>query len=150
MDANFSPEFLNYNNKGTFVFWAQKVIPLVYDNSLSYYETLCKVVDYLNNVVENLDTVEDNLDSLHSAYGQLEEWVNATIAGLNQIYVTQTELQLKLNQIRALIEQKQDILTFEDSPVPHSNNPVTSEGIYNALALKADVQYSTPAHAGDI
>lgn len=34
-------------------FWCQKVLPLVYDDSLSYYELLCKVVDYLNRVIEN-------------------------------------------------------------------------------------------------
>lgn len=33
-----------------FRFWCQKVLPLVYDNSLSYYELLCKVVDYLNKM----------------------------------------------------------------------------------------------------
>jgi hypothetical protein len=34
-------------------FWCQKVLPLVYDDSLSYYELLCKVVDYLNKVIDN-------------------------------------------------------------------------------------------------
>jgi len=34
-------------------FWCQKVLPLVYDDSLSYYELLCKVVDYLNRVIDN-------------------------------------------------------------------------------------------------
>lgn len=39
-----------------FTFWCQKVIPLVYDNSLSYYEVLCKVVEYLNNVIKQVDS----------------------------------------------------------------------------------------------
>lgn len=34
-----------------FKFWCQKVLPLVYDDSLSYYEVLCKVVAYLNDMV---------------------------------------------------------------------------------------------------
>lgn len=42
-----------YKQLDEFYFWCQKVIPLVYDNSLSYYEILCKVVDYLNNVINN-------------------------------------------------------------------------------------------------
>lgn len=37
----------------TFRFWCQKVLPLVYDDSLSYYEVLCKVVDYINKLIEN-------------------------------------------------------------------------------------------------
>lgn len=33
-------------------FWCFKVLPLVYDDSLSYYETLCKVVEKLNEVID--------------------------------------------------------------------------------------------------
>lgn len=32
-------------------FYCQKVLPLVYDNSLSYYEVLCKAVGKLNEVI---------------------------------------------------------------------------------------------------
>lgn len=39
-----------------FTFWCQKVLPLVYDNSLSYYELLCKVVEYLNRVIKQVDS----------------------------------------------------------------------------------------------
>lgn len=35
------------------LFWCQKVIPLVYDESLSYYEVLCKTVDYLNKMLSD-------------------------------------------------------------------------------------------------
>ena len=34
-----------------FKFWCQKVLPLVYDDSLSYYELLCKVVNFFNEVI---------------------------------------------------------------------------------------------------
>ena len=52
---------------GAFRFWCQKVLPLVYDDSLSYYELLCKVVKYLNDTMQAVndltDVVEDFLDS---------------------------------------------------------------------------------------
>lgn len=32
-----------------------KVLPLVYDDSLSYYEVLCKVVNKINEIIENID-----------------------------------------------------------------------------------------------
>jgi hypothetical protein len=35
-----------------FRFWCQKVLPLVYDDSLSYYEVLGKVVKYLNDIID--------------------------------------------------------------------------------------------------
>ena len=33
-------------------FWCQKILPLVYDDSLSYYELLCKVTAKLNELIE--------------------------------------------------------------------------------------------------
>lgn len=36
--------------------YCYKILPLVYDQTLSYYETLCKVVDKLNEVIEFVDS----------------------------------------------------------------------------------------------
>ena len=49
-------------NIKTFRFWCQKVIPMVYDNSLSYYEVLCKVVDYLNKVIADISEIPEYID----------------------------------------------------------------------------------------
>ena len=46
-----------------FRFWCQKVLPLVYDNSLSYYEVLCKVVQYLNGLIDDVNKIPDYIDS---------------------------------------------------------------------------------------
>ena len=43
-------------------FWCQKVLPLVYDDSLSYYELLCKVVRYLNSVIDNINDIPEYID----------------------------------------------------------------------------------------
>lgn len=48
----------------TFKFWCQKVLPLVYDNSLSYYEVLCKAVDYINELINSDKTIVSNVDKL--------------------------------------------------------------------------------------
>lgn len=47
-----------------FRFWCQKVLPLVYDNSLSYYEVLCKVVQYLNRVIEDVNKIPEYIDAV--------------------------------------------------------------------------------------
>lgn len=47
-----------------FKFWCQKVLPLVYDDSLSYYEVLCKVSEKLNDVINNLNLIPDYIRSL--------------------------------------------------------------------------------------
>ena len=36
-------------------FWSNKVLPLVYDNSLSYYEDLCKAKDKINEIILFID-----------------------------------------------------------------------------------------------
>ena len=57
----------------TFSFWCQKVIPLVYDNSLSYYEVLCKVVDYLNRVIDNQNNIIDMIGPFGTEFEKLKE-----------------------------------------------------------------------------
>ena len=47
-------------------FWCQKIIPLVYEDSLSYYETLCKVVKKLNEVIESVDNIPEYIAELIS------------------------------------------------------------------------------------
>lgn len=49
-----------------FRFWSQKVLPLVYDDSLSYYEVLCKMRDKINELIGFID-------------GQIEELVKEAI-----------------------------------------------------------------------
>ena len=50
-----------FKNIQPFRFWCQKVLPLVYDDSLSYYELLCKVVVKLNETVESQNSINTAL-----------------------------------------------------------------------------------------
>ena len=71
-----------------FRFWCQKVLPLVYDDSLSYYELLCKVVCKLNEMAENQNNMSDEIkqvaqdlnDFKNQVPGMIEakveEWLN--------------------------------------------------------------------------
>lgn len=75
-----------------FRFWCQKVLPLVYDDSLSYYELLCKVVCKLNELAENQNNLSDEIkqvakdleDFKNQVPGMIEtkveEWLNNYIA----------------------------------------------------------------------
>lgn len=47
-----------------FKFWCQEVLPLVYDDSLSYYEVLCKFSEKLNDVINNINLIPDYIRSL--------------------------------------------------------------------------------------
>lgn len=76
MHADFIPKLDGYSNQHRFMFWCQKVLPLVYDDSLSYYELLDKVVNYLNNAIKDISTAEENIGKLYLAFTQLQTYVN--------------------------------------------------------------------------
>lgn len=59
-----------------FRFWCQKVIPLVYDESLSYYEVLCKVVHYINKLIDTDNEIVEDLTALKAEVDQVQEWIN--------------------------------------------------------------------------
>lgn len=64
------------NNLKSFRMWCQKVLPLVYDDSLSYYEVLCKIVTYLNNVIECTKGVIEDVEGLRNDLATVQNWIN--------------------------------------------------------------------------
>lgn len=95
--ADFSPNLNAWADMGPFRFWCQKVLPLVYDDSMSYYELLCKVVQYLNTTITNVNALGGNVDLLKTAYDQLEGYVNTYFDNLDVQY----EINQKLNAMAA-------------------------------------------------
>ena len=59
-----------------FKFWCMKVLPLVYDDSLSYYEVLCKVVKYINDLIENDKTMVEEIAELKSELNVVQKWID--------------------------------------------------------------------------
>lgn len=59
-----------------FRYWCQKVIPLVYDDSLSYYELLCKAVDYINELIEQDKVFGNDIDELKRELKVVQEWID--------------------------------------------------------------------------
>lgn len=93
--ADFSPIMSTYTGQGNFRFWCQVALPLVYDDSLSYYELLCKVVTYLNNVINDVSATEENVDKLKTAYDELQGYVNDYFENLD----VQDEINTKLDEM---------------------------------------------------
>ena len=73
---------------GKFRWWCYKVLPLVYDDSLSYYELLCKVIKKLNEVI-------DSYDGVYEAYNELREFVDHYFDNLD----VQEEINNKLDEM---------------------------------------------------
>lgn len=59
-----------------FKFWCYKVLPLVYDDSLSYYEVLCKVVKYINGLIEQDKIFGEELNNLRGDLDSVEQWIH--------------------------------------------------------------------------
>ena len=76
MPANIIPNLKGYGGIERLRFWCYKILPLVYDDSLSYYEVLCKVMKYLNEVISDLHITEENVDELAKSFKELEDYVN--------------------------------------------------------------------------
>lgn len=62
-----------------FRFWCQKVLPLVYDDSLSYYEVLCKLTKYINELIENMKLISDAFDEIQDEFDDMKEQFDAIV-----------------------------------------------------------------------
>lgn len=70
-----------------------KVLPLIYDDSLSYYEILCKLVNKMNEIIAFLSG---------TITGTIKEYLNEQFNELmiNAIYDSETETIIFSNGIR--------------------------------------------------
>ena len=67
-----------------FRFWCQKVLPTVYDDSLSYYELLCKVVNALKVEAEAVLELGENVDNYDNSVQEYLKTVNEYKAEVEQ------------------------------------------------------------------
>lgn len=95
--ANFTPAFTDYSGPGAFKYWVQNTLPLVFDDSLSYYEVLSKVVTYLNQTIEAVKVEDENIHALRDAYIQLETYLNEWTDNLD----VESVISQKLDQLVA-------------------------------------------------
>ena len=118
-----------------FRYFCQRVLPAVYDDSLSYYELLCKIADYLNKTMSNVNELNTDVQQLDSWAKQLQEWVDAYFDDLN----VQEEINNKLDQLvengtlQEMVDSVFQVLTQEiqgisDDLTNISNNAVMKNG----------------------
>lgn len=75
-NADFAPMLLHPHIPHHFNFWCNKIIPLAYDDSLSYYEVLAKTTDYLNNMLNDEKMLAINVEELAQCFCELQHFVN--------------------------------------------------------------------------
>jgi hypothetical protein len=52
------------------------VLPAVYDDSLSYYEVLCKTRDYINKLIDNDVLQQNEINQLQQVVAQIQKWID--------------------------------------------------------------------------
>ena len=48
----------------------------MYDDSLSYYEILCKVVDYINKLIDDDKAIIENVNELKNELDVVKKWID--------------------------------------------------------------------------
>lgn len=122
------------NNVERFKFWCQKVLPLVYDDSLSYYEVLCKVVTKVNEVIDNENAQNELLNELNSEVGSLaqaqseqyEELSRAISQGADAILALQTAVAGKVDKAQSASDNGKvlGIVGGQVTPVPQKSDEI--------------------------
>jgi hypothetical protein len=110
---------MTWTNLKNFHFWCQKVLPLVYDDSLSYYETLCKIVDTLNKVIDKTNELGEmfaplvsTLAELKEKFEKLEKTTNASLLALNERCTALEDADEKnFEALKAMIESINEGMT---------------------------------------
>ena len=100
-----------------FRFWCQKVLPLVYDDSLSYYELLCKVVCKLNELAENQNNLSDEIkqvaQDLDDFKNQVPGMIEAKVQEWLDNYITTHGLVNSVNGMKGDVVLKKLTATTE-------------------------------------
>ena len=99
-----------------YYWWVQSVMPVVFDNSLSYYEVLAKLTSYMEGIIKDVDQIEKIL---------------ATIEGIEDV----TQFVEFLESIQAQIGTLANLSTTNKSDLVSAINEV---------ALKANNAYIKP------
>lgn len=104
-------------------FFCQKVLPLVYDDSLSYYEVLCKMNAKLNEVINAINGFEANIEGIvdeklkpvyayiDSENAKQDKNLNDAVNDINaKIIALQNDIIQKINLLYSYIDSQDEAI----------------------------------------
>lgn len=83
-----------------FHFHAHPVLPLVYDDSLSYYEVLCKVVTKLNEAIKLVNELQENVETLSTLIHGFDDRITANSDAIKVLQSDLATLSVNVNNYR--------------------------------------------------
>lgn len=99
---------MNYNDITPLKFWCQKILPLSYDDSLSYYETLCKFADKVNELIDRMNIYEEEYkDYVDEQVSFLKTYID------EQDNATKTVLEIKMENLKNETERQMNELKLK-------------------------------------
>lgn len=134
--------------------YCQKVLPLVYDDSLSYYESICKLVKKMNEIIDEVNSIDvDNIlnrvdeeieKELEDLYKQMDNLSNTVGGVMNNV---DNALELYHNKvIRELNSTTANLTLFVNNQlnvikkyVDSQDNAIMSELRYQIELLKNSI-----------
>lgn len=121
---------------GQFRPWVKKMMPTVYDDTLTYYELLTKVIGYLNQLIDQGNSIIDYVDAIDKEYNS--NWTDF-IRDYNQM-VTELERELDnrfAHQDNDIYDNHQELLSQMRGLQTEFNdlrNWAENEGMPNKIA----------------
>jgi hypothetical protein len=160
-------EAINSNDSGKVSYmkhYCQKVLPAVYDDSLSYYESICKMVAKVNELVDSVNNITLDILSDANAYtdAQLSNYqnqVDTLVSSMcelknhidNELVNADNNLKNEVNKLSVRIDkanQKSDELFFisnnrTDMAIERNNEYIFSQMEKNILSTIAVINFFT-------
>lgn len=116
-------EVLKAGGSGVFTNYIYKAIPLAFDESMSYYETLAGLRDYLEETV--IPTVNNNAEAVAELQGLYEE-LNAYVDNYFDNLDVQEEINNKLDELVADGTLERLIGTYIDPLIENQNQEISN------------------------
>lgn len=113
-------------------FWCQKVLPTVYDDSLSYYEVLNKVTEFLNQVIEQMNTLTENVEDYEE--NLTGEWDTYKTELTAEWTAYRDELTAVWEQYKTYIDNYFDNLNVQEE-INNKLDEMASDGTLDDLLL---------------
>ena len=127
-------------NMKPFRFWCQRALPLVYDDSLSYYEVLCKIVDQMNGFLTDLQTATGSIEEFAEQFVTNQTFLNNMAAQLGQdVDTLETYINERMEDFTTAYEQLQSYVNnyFDNLDVQTEINSkldeMADDGTFNTL-----------------
>lgn len=145
-DSNLNPDKGSYTGQGKLKFYCQKVLPLVYDDSLSYYETICKVVQKLNELAEKYNEVDDLINNLEA---DLTVEVTRILNEWYQNGKLEDIIGTALDNIQGDVDDLSDDIDDINSSISDISDSITSltAGVGAAAAMAEDAAEAALKHS---